>query len=280
MNNSFLLSSLGAVFFDIDGTLVTTAGELLPSTKKGISILQRHGIPCCLASGRATFGALHLMNELNITAPCMFHSGAAIVDPKTLKPLLELPLQKTHTHRLIAECKAANLYLELYSLNEYFTEVENDLTHLHTELLKQAPKKINFEELLKSEEIIKGVIVADGDAEREKISKMSKVLSDFHFGTAPGSTRPSISFSNVTSNEASRDRSFDWFSEHLDLTNKHTISFGDAASDVPFFKRSTIGIAMQNASKSVQEAAHMVTDSNEADGIWNALQRLFPKEFT
>lgn len=274
------INELGAVFFDIDGTLIKGDGTILPSTKKAISILKGFKIPCCLASGRATFGATHLIEELEISDPCMFHSGAAIIDPKSGKPFRTVPLSSDDARFLASACKNEGLYLELYTVDNYYVENENYLTEIHTELLKYSPKVSSFNDLLSSYEILKGVIVGDGEIELNKILKLKDRFPKLHYGTAPGSHVSTITFTNVTSEEASREAAFEWYRKHYLLDSKSSIAFGDATSDIPFFRMSGHGIAMENAVDVVKKAAFMVTESNEDDGIWNALQRLFPKEFT
>lgn len=274
------INELGAVFFDIDGTLITGDGKILESTKKAVSILKSFKVPCCLASGRATFGATHLIEELEITDPCMFHSGAAIIDPKFGRPLRTVPLSSEDARSLAIACKNEGLYLELYTVDSYYVESENYLTEIHTELLKYSPKISSFDNLLSSYEILKGVIVGDGEIELSKILKLKEKFPNLHYGTAPGSHVSTITFTNVTSENASREAAFDWYKNYYSLEYKPSIAFGDATSDIPFFCMSGHGIAMENAIDVVKNAAFMVTESNENDGIWNALQRLFPKEFT
>lgn len=280
MKPPFTLESLAAVFFDIDGTLVNNNGSILPSTKKAISILKNHNIPCCLASGRATFGAYHLIDELKISDPCMFHSGAAIIDPVSKYPLSTISLKKSEAKTLTNLCKEEGLYLELYTVDAYFSEVDNYLTEIHSRLLKFEPIITKFDTIFETAEFLKGVIVADGEDALNKVYRLKDKLPNLHYGTAPGSHIPTITYTNVTSENASREAAFNWYSNYYSLENRPSIAFGDATSDIPFFRLSRHGIAMKNASDEVKKAAFMVTESNEEDGIWIALQRLFPKEFT
>ncbi len=263
---------IGAVFFDIDGTLVTSDGKLLPSTKKAINILKEKSIPICLASGRATLGALWLIEELEIEHPCMFHSGAEIYDPIKKTTLVSAPLTKDETITLIKECRANNLYLELYSENSYYVESQNNLTEIHTELLGAPPRICSFDTLDK--DFVKGVIVTDSPNKLEKVKNLN--LKNLKLGIAPGSKFENIHFSNVTNQAASRENAFNWFSNYFNLHNQDSIIFGDATSDIPFMKLCSFSVAMGNAENSVKELASFITHSNDEDGIYHAISVLFP----
>ena len=52
------------------------------------------------------------------------------------------------------------------------------------------------------------------------------------------------------------------------------IAFGDSYNDVFMLKEAGLGIAMGNAEDAVKDAADMVTDDCDHDGIAKALQKL------
>jgi Cof subfamily protein (haloacid dehalogenase superfamily) len=264
---------IGAVFFDIDGTLVTSEGKILDSTKKAIELLQEKKIPICLASGRARLGALWIIEELKITHPCMFHSGAEIYDPIARECLWSAYLTPDQVTTLINTCRTNGLYLELYSDSSYFVESENQLTHIHTELLGAPPTVCNFDELKLT--FIKGVIVTDSKDKLELVKQLN--LPGLKLGMAPGSKFENITFSNVTNENASRENAFYWFKKYLNLEGKDSIIFGDAISDIPFMKLCTFGIAMGNAEQIVKDHASLVTLPNDQDGIYHAISVLFPR---
>lgn len=263
---------IGAVFFDIDGTLVTSEGKILDSTKKAVELLQEKQIPICLASGRARLGALWIIEELKITHPCMFHSGAEIYDPITRDSLWSAHLTHGQVTTLIDTCRANGLYLELYSDSSYYVESNNRLTEIHTELLGSPPVVCDFDDLNLS--FIKGVVVTDSKDKLDLVKQLN--LPGLKFGIAPGSKFKNITFSNVTSEVASRDNAFGWFKNYLKLEGKDSIIFGDAISDIPFMKLCSFGVAMGNAEQLVKDHASFVTLTNDEDGIYHAISVLFP----
>ena len=55
-----------AVFFDIDGTLVTRQARALPSTQRALKELQAQGIICGIATGRGPGNLIQQLDELNL----------------------------------------------------------------------------------------------------------------------------------------------------------------------------------------------------------------------
>ena len=74
-------------FFDIDGTLVASNGQISPQVKQALSNLSQCGCRLAFASGRPYFSAKELIQQLNINAPSVFYSGSLIFDPLTSQVL-------------------------------------------------------------------------------------------------------------------------------------------------------------------------------------------------
>ncbi len=61
----------------------------------------------------------------------------------------------------------------------------------------------------------------------------------------------------------------------LALDLQEVVAFGDNENDLEMLQTAGYGIAMQNAEDFVKDVADHVTDSNEADGVRVAIERLF-----
>ena len=61
---------------------------------------------------------------------------------------------------------------------------------------------------------------------------------------------------------------------HYGLRAKQAVAFGDSDVDVDMLQYCGLGVAMGNAPKQVKEAADYVTASNDAEGVYIALNSL------
>ena len=60
----------------------------------------------------------------------------------------------------------------------------------------------------------------------------------------------------------------------LNICKEEMIAIGDGENDIEMIKYAGIGIAMDNASKTVKESSDLVTTSNDADGVGKILDQL------
>ena len=61
--------------------------------------------------------------------------------------------------------------------------------------------------------------------------------------------------------------------KHLDIKKEKVICVGDSYNDLPMLKRAGLAVAMGNAQASVKEAADIVTDTNDEDGIAKIVEK-------
>lgn len=66
--------------------------------------------------------------------------------------------------------------------------------------------------------------------------------------------------------------------EKLGCTMNEVMAFGDAQNDVDMLREAGIGVAMGNAMEDVKEAANLVTDTNDNNGIGKIIERLLNGE--
>ena len=60
--------------------------------------------------------------------------------------------------------------------------------------------------------------------------------------------------------------------EHYGISPAETMAFGDAENDVDMFRTVAISVAMGNGSPAAKAAADYITDDIDENGIWNALK--------
>ena len=73
---------------------------------------------------------------------------------------------------------------------------------------------------------------------------------------------------------ASKARCLRSIATQLGIARSEVMAVGDNANDCGMLQWARVGVAMANASLSALEAADYVTESNEADGVANAIRRV------
>lgn len=79
-------------------------------------------------------------------------------------------------------------------------------------------------------------------------------------------------FTDITSGEADKGKGLHAMADFLGLDISETMAFGDGGNDITIIQEAGIGIAMGNAGEEVKLVADFVTTSVDDDGVKNALE--------
>ena len=249
-----------AVFFDIDGTLVSFKTHRVPdSAKRAIAALRAKGVRVFIASGRQLL-AINNLEDLQFDGYVTLNGGYCIVGEQVI-----------YKHSMPSE--------DMVSLVQYMEEREDfPCIFVHEnafcinytdERTDEVFRLLNFPQppTLPLREAATGDIfqlVAFFTKEQEKA--IMAVMPHCE------ATRWNPLFSDVipkgSSKQVGVDKMFDYFGISLD----ESMAFGDGGNDVLMLKHVGIGVAMGNAEDEVKRAADYVTDSVDEDGVEKALR--------
>ncbi|MCD8388322.1 MAG: Cof-type HAD-IIB family hydrolase [Bacteroidales bacterium] len=85
-------------------------------------------------------------------------------------------------------------------------------------------------------------------------------------------------FVDITAKGNTKAHGIDILLSHFDIPLEDSVAFGDGGNDIPMLRHAGIGVAMGNASPQVKEAATMVTASVDDNGIADAIDLLMKNE--
>lgn len=80
-------------------------------------------------------------------------------------------------------------------------------------------------------------------------------------------------FVDVTARGNTKQRGMDEIIRHFGIRLEDTLAFGDGGNDIPMLRHAGIGIAMGNARDEVKAAARYVTDTVDEDGVAKAIEQ-------
>lgn len=268
-----------AVFFDLDGTLLTSTRGIAPSTRQAITDLRRHGILVGIATGRGPAFAMPLLEELNLNFAVTFN-GQYIFDAKRV--LYENALDHGLVQRIaryagrnhrdlsfgmadgmtgsgllkFGESRTAGFIAGL--LPSFVANVAR--TSFKNVVRRFRPVVYDLRKLSK-EPIYQIVMVATSDETMKLENKFSEIFV----------TRSNPYSVDIISKGTSKIRGIKRLGDLFDFTLPEVMVFGDSENDIKMLEGSGYGIAMGNAQNAVKEIANYVTTSNNQDGIAHAL---------
>ncbi len=252
--------ALRAVFLDFDGTLLNSAGEVLPSSVEAMRRLRERGIMPILASGRADY--LLWAVDTSLFDGFVTFNGQYVYLPDG-RVLRDVPLSRADVELAVRQCREgvySCLFMERsrYYINardHHVAAVERD-TH-------QTYPIEDFTQALENP-IYQLNIFVDKSGEQVFSSKLSDARV----------TRWHPDFVDVIPAEGGKEFGVRAILDELGIAADEAVAFGDGGNDIGMFGLVGTSVAMGNANDDAKRAATMVTDDADHDGIFNALRTL------
>ena len=250
-----------AVFFDIDGTLVSFKTHKLPdSTVRALDLLREKGIKVFIATGRQ----LQSINNLGTQAfdgyvtlnggYCLAGKDKVIYKHSIPSEDIEALIRYQEIEEAFpcALVEADGLYLNYTdgAVEEVFGMLDFPMPPLR-------PLQGN-----KGKDVFQ-LIAFFTPGQEERIMSVRPHCE---------STRWNPLFTDVVPQGSSKAVGIDKIIEHYGISLDETMAFGDGGNDMAMLRHAGIGVAMGNAGDEVKAVADYVTDSVAKDGIWNALR--------
>ncbi|RXH53509.1 Cof-type HAD-IIB family hydrolase [Kurthia gibsonii] len=252
------------LFFDIDGTLYNTSKKIPEATKKAIEEARANGHEVAIATGRSPFFLKEVSEELDIDSYVSFNGQFVVYQGKTIS---KRPIPADVLERLATEAEKDGypvVYLDeqrMTSTTEYDDRVKASMDSLFYPMPEY---DVNHR---KEADIYQALLYVP---EEEK----SRYLEAF----------PELAFirwhkysDDVINHDVSKAYGIEQFIQHTDFTLADTMVFGDGLNDIEMLElvaKEGTSVAMGNSSERVKEAASIVTEHVDEDGLSKAMRRL------
>ncbi len=270
-----------AVFFDIDGTLLTDNRTISPLTISAINQLKKQGILVGLATGRGPRFVLQYMASLGLDF-AVTYNGQYILSREKVLFMQELPKED-----MPALIEYAKKYKKDLSFGTAFGVAGSRIMsfgggNLAYRLTRMIPASwaglVNFifnrfvrkvspqdKEQLRiiSERSIYQMMLLATERETRKLALQFPNL---------GFTRSSPYAVDIISKGNSKLEGIKRVGAHYQFTIDEVIAFGDSNNDLEMLAGVPYSVAMKNGTKKARQTAFYVTDSNNQDGIFKALE--------
>ena len=252
-----------ALFFDIDGTLVSfNTHEIPASTIRALTEAKANGAQVFIATGRppmiiTNLGAIEHLIDGYITingALCYVGNELVCYQPIPMEDVMtcvEDSKAKGYGLIVVGRDKAAVLD-PTGSVDRIFRLFLN---------VKEFDCPAPLEELLQ-QDVLQLTAFFDSAYEPEMLARMPHCVS--------GRWHPE--FTDITARDADKGKGILAIARHMGFDPSRTIAFGDGGNDLSMILQAGIGVAMGNATDNLKQHADYITTSVDDDGILNALR--------
>ncbi|MBS5113705.1 MAG: Cof-type HAD-IIB family hydrolase [Coprobacillus cateniformis] len=248
-----------AIFFDIDGTLVSFKTHKIPdSTFMALKQLHEKGIKLFIATGRGKDG-LDVLKDFPFDGYITLNGQYCYTQDKII---YENTIQKEDLQALLE-------YLEKQPFPCGFTEEHTKYFNMRDERVDEIHRITHNDDHPAGDcsqvihhKVYQCMCFVDEQEEKTLLKVMPHCIS----------ARWHPLFCDVSPVGGTKQNGIDQFLKYYDIDLSETMAFGDGGNDIPMLKHVAISIAMGNANENVKEIANYVTDDVEHDGIIKALK--------
>ena len=253
-----------ALFFDIDGTLVSFKTHQIPqNTVEALKLAKQNGVKIFISTGRPK---AFITSNLDIIKPLIdgfITNNGALADING-ENIFKHNICKTDVDKIMEDAIKFDYPMILMSRNDFAVFNHKPIVEKIFNLglnIRVDVNTIPVEEIVK-QEIMQITAFFDINHEQILMQNMETCVSG----------RWSPEFVDITSVNADKGKGLEAVANYLGIGINETMSFGDGGNDIPIIQKAGIGVAMGNAMPGVQHHADYVTTSVDDNGIFNALK--------
>ncbi|MGV3464429.1 MAG: Cof-type HAD-IIB family hydrolase [Heyndrickxia sp.] len=249
------------IFFDIDGTLIDTVGNIPETTKDSIFRLKELGHEIVLPTGRPPFMFEEIRNELDIHSYISFNGQLVVLrdeivysNPLDSEALEQLTMAAQKNNHPIIHISMEGMGSSV-TQHEYITESLKSL-HLTVETTYDP-------HYYRSREILQSMLFL---SENEEGHYKEELFKDLKF------VRWHPLSVDIDPLGGSKAKGIEIMMEHLGYTKDQLVAFGDGLNDIDMLSFVPNSVAMGNADVIVKNAARFITKPVDQDGIYHGLK--------
>lgn len=264
------------ILSDIDGTILNDDNVIDTGLKQAVKRLRQKDVPFVLASARSPEGMLPIAKELGVLDnPIACYNGALVVkdlDKKDFTTILNHELEVDDVKRIndIIQKQYPEVSVNLYSGSDWYVGSIDKWVKIEADITKLTPIVTDIERLISDHKVPVHKLLLIGYP-----AEISQVLQHLHNGEFTDSSfylsKPN--YLEITNSHVSKEKALRELAKVYGLSLDKTMTLGDNFNDVPMLKLAGLGVAMQNAPAEVKKCANVVTESNNKNGVSQAIEK-------
>jgi len=251
-----------ALFFDIDGTLVSfNTHEIPTSTIDALQRVHANGVKIIISTGRPLAIINNLSSISNIIDGYITTNGAYCfvgdttvylngIDKRDVLKMKELSDDEGFACMFVTKDN-----FTVYNSNQLIRDIYWRLLGL-----KDLHENVAIDDILQ-QDILQLTPIITKDREETLMPSLSGCISG----------RWCDEFCDITAKGTDKGRGIHVMADYLGIRLDETMAFGDGGNDLSMLKTAGIGVAMGNANESIKPFADYITTDIDDNGIANAL---------
>lgn len=259
------MPTIDLIALDLDGTLLNSDEHVSLRNKQAITRALGEGIRVVLVTGRGVDMPVRISRELGLNLPVICCHGALTKDFGTNKTLVHIAVPLQYAKPMIQYAEEHGLQVAVY-VEEFFYRLTGSSIYM-ADMTGPAWKEVaSFQEVL-----------TEAPTFIRFLGEEAVAAMDREFGSLPLSFRyetwGEFVECAVLNREAGKKQALARLCADFQIPRERVLAIGDSRNDVPMLQWAGIGVAMGNSLPEVKASVHIVTATNDQDGVALAIER-------
>ncbi|MDG6882058.1 pyridoxal phosphate (PLP) phosphatase [Phocoenobacter uteri] len=266
-----------AVAFDLDGTLLSSNGTILASSKKAIQLAREKGVKVYIVTGRHHTAVRPYYAELGLDTPVICCNGTYLYDFHKDEALVSNPLPPQLASELINSAQAEGIHVSVYfrdamtyeQLNPHFERFLKWVNSCDESVRPNVHQVAKYQDVIDQGTTVWKVLISDPDLQKMqnfvKKLPLEQVSPEWSW----------VDRVDITHQGNTKGACLKELLKIEGIDPQKTVAFGDNFNDISMLEFVGLGIAMGGCEQEVQDKANKVIGSNNEDSIATELEQLF-----
>ncbi|QQY80260.1 hypothetical protein EDD65_10380 [Keratinibaculum paraultunense] len=265
------------IAIDMDGTLLNSQNKI---SKRNIETLYKvieKEMYVALSTGRILKSALYYSRSLQLSSSIVACNGAVVSLNGERDILYENALDIEIAENLIRLAEKNHIYYHFYDMDTFYSRILDEDVVKNYRVNKNSlnEQQIKFKVLndpLKflNDQVPKIYKFVFIEEDKDKLVNFRESLKQIE-----GIDISSSWYNNVEamSKGVSKGEGLKRLCKRLNIETSQVIAIGDNENDISMFQVAGLAIAMENGDDIAKEHSHVITDTNDEDGVSKAIEK-------
>ncbi|MBZ0295868.1 MAG: HAD family hydrolase [Anaerolineae bacterium] len=270
-----MTDAIKLIVVDLDGTLLNSQHELSERNEKALKAASEQGVKVILATGKTRASALSVIARLGLETPGIYLQGLAVYagdgslrHQSTLDPAI--------ARQVITFAEDRGYTMVAYSGTRMMVRKRDQNSAILVRYGEPEPEVVGPLQNILDDTPINKVLAVSGD-DGKRINALRWQLSMQIGGAARLMQAGLPDMLEILPPGASKGAALRTLIKEMNIPASQVMAIGDGENDIEMLQIAGIGVAVGNALKPVQEAANHIVESNDKDGVAEAIERFVLK---
>lgn len=249
-----------AIFFDVDGTLVSLRTHAVPqSTQNALARLREKGIKLFVATGRPKVMLPHIQALFPFDGWVTLNGQYCYCGDQVLR---SCPMERQAVEELVSAARENSFACMFIEGEEFYTNYIDSHTRQYLVDLEIPVPPVRDITRALDHDVFQANAFLTKETERLLLDQAPHIQV----------TRWHPDFLDVLPATGGKDKGMDAILDHFGLKPEEAMAFGDGENDLSMLLHAGIGVAMGESGPVLKERADYVTAGVDEDGILRALE--------